>query len=149
VSAAVVVQAPQVERARQLAAEPRRTGSLDLSFFERRAVTGLISENGEEMEEYVAERAAGYASGDGGVRRRSLARAAAVQEALVQELTALLSAVIARRDDRAAMLLDKALNSATNRYRVLLEQLRTESVPTRRVTVMAKGSVAISAEAQG
>lgn len=120
--------------------------TLDLSYFERRAVAGLVSKNGDEMETYAAQAAAAYASGDAAVRHRALGRAAAVQEALVQETSALLSAAIARVDTRAVRLLDPVLTSATARLRGLLEQLRIESGRSRRIAVLAKGSVAITAE---
>lgn len=122
---------------------------LEMSFFERRAVTGLVSANGDEMERYVAVRASAYASGSADARRRALARAAAVQDVLVQELTALLSAAIARRDEPAVPLLDRSLNSATTRYRALLDQLRTECAPTRRVVMRATGDIAVAAEERG
>jgi hypothetical protein len=119
---------------------------LGMSIFERRAVTGLVSSSGDEMERYVADRASAYASGSADVRRRALARAAAVQDVLLQELSALLSAAIARRDDRAVSLLDRTLNSATTRYRALLDQLRTECAPTRRIVMRATGDIAVAAE---
>jgi hypothetical protein len=98
------------------------------------------------MENYVAERASEYATGDPESRRRALSRAAAVQEAQLQELAALLASAIARRDPAVPML-DRVLTAATNRYRSLMDQLRIESAPNRRLTVLAKGTVAITAEA--
>lgn len=117
-----------------------------LNDFERRAVTGLVTGPGEDMVRYTADRAAAYASGDADVRRRALARAAAVQDVLGQELTALLSAAVARRDAQGVALLDRALNSANLRHRRLLEALRAESAPTRRVVMKATGAISVMAE---
>jgi hypothetical protein len=124
----------------------RALNNPELSCLERRAVTGLVSANADEMENYVAERASEYATGDPESRRRALSRAAAVQEAQVQEIAALLASAIARRDPAVPML-DRVLTAATNRYRCLMDQLRIESAPNRRLTVLAKGTVAITAEA--
>jgi hypothetical protein len=119
---------------------------LGLHHFERRAVTGLVAGPGEDMVRYTADRAAVYATGDADVRRRALARAAAVQDALAQELTALLAAAVARRDTQGALLLDRAVNSANLRYLRLLEALRVESAPTRRVVMKATGAISVVAE---
>ncbi len=116
-----------------------------LSAAEKSSVVQLVRGGEEAVVEHVRQRATALSSGDGGVRRRSLARAAAVQEALVQELSALLGSAIARRDPAVGML-DRALTSATARYRSLLDQLRSESAPGRRGMVMAKGTVAIAAQ---
>lgn len=119
---------------------------LALNQFERRAVTGLVEGPAEDMVRYTAERATAYGTGDADVRRRALARAAAVQDVLAQELTALLSAVLARRDTAAAAILDRALNSANARFLRLLEALRVESAPTRRVVMRATGAISVLAE---
>lgn len=119
---------------------------LGLSYFERRAVTGLVARPGEEMERETAVRAAGYATGDPDVRRRALARAAAVQDGLAQELTALLAAAVRRRDAEGAQLLDRTLNSANLRYLRLLDALRVESAPSRRVLMKATGAISVLAE---
>lgn len=95
---------------------------------------------------HVEERSAALATGDSAVRRRCLAKASAMQETIAQQLSALLVTAVARRDENAVILLDRALNSAAVRYRQLMEQLRVESVAVRKVSVMAKGLVAISAE---
>ena len=71
---------------------------------------------------------------------------AAVQDTLAQELSALLAAAIGRRDVEGAVLLDRALNSANIRYLRLLEALRVESAPTRRVVMKATGAISVVAE---
>jgi hypothetical protein len=129
-----------------VAAPPTAPAKVGLSQFERSAVAGLIAGPGEDMIRFTADRAAACATGDGDVRRRALARAAAVQDALAQELTALLSAAVGRRDTTGAALLDRALNSANVRYLRLLEALRIESVPARRVVVKATGAISLLAE---
>jgi flagellar basal body P-ring protein FlgI len=120
---------------------------LALSALERRAVTALVAgENAADLERYVSERASAYATGNSEVRRRAISRALAVQDALVQQLSALLAGATAVRDDKLITTLDRALNSATARYRSLIDQLRIESSTTRRVLIAAKGAVVISAE---
>jgi hypothetical protein len=119
---------------------------LGLHQFERRAVTGLVAGPAQDIARYTAERATAYASGDADVRRRALARAAAVQDVVAQELTALLSAALARRDTAGAAILDRALNSTNARFLRLLEALRIESAPTRRVVMKATGAIAVTAE---
>ena len=124
-----------------------RPPQLALSALERRAVTALVAtENAADLERYVSERASAYATGSSEVRRRALSRAAAVQDVLVQQLAALVAGATSMRDEKLIATLDRALNSATARYRSLLDQLRIESAGTRRIHVMAKGAVAISAE---
>lgn len=112
---------------------------------ERAAATGLVS--GEAAFRHVQDRATAFATGDAAVRRRSLSRASAVQEQQVADLAALLASAISRRDLELAKTLDRALTSATHRYRALMEQLRIESGVSRRVTMLAQGPVAITAEA--
>lgn len=119
---------------------------LALNQFERRAVTGLVAGPAEDMVRYTTDRAAAYATGDADVRRRALARAASVQDGLAQELTALLTAALARRDTAGAAILDRALNSANLRYLRLLEALRVESAPSRRVLMRASGAISVLTE---
>lgn len=142
-SAAITRLAPT---AVQVQSSLRPMGKLVLTDPERRAVTAMTTGDAGHLVGHVEERAAMLATGDPDVRRRCLAKAAAVQEALAQQLSALLAASVARRDDRAVALLDRALTSATARYRSLMDQLRIESVASRRVSVLAKGLVAITAE---
>jgi hypothetical protein len=125
-------------------AHPRR--NLKLSQMEEKAATGLVTGDLDAMRAYAQAQASAYSTGDGEARRRGLARAAAVQEAQMQVLSASLAAAVARRDERAVLLLDRTLTSATTRYRGLLEQLRVEFAPTRRVFALAKGTIAIAAE---
>jgi hypothetical protein len=127
---------------------PRTLPALALWELERAAVTQLATGDVESVRQYVVNRASAYASGDADVRRRALSRAAAVQEAQMQELSALLARAVVQRDIQGVQLLDRTLTSATNRYRGLLEQLRVEFVATRRVAVVAKGTIAIAAEEQ-
>jgi hypothetical protein len=85
---------------------------------------------------FVAQRAAALATDeDGSVRRRSLAKMLAIQEALSSQLTALLSAAVARRDADAVKLLDKAVTGAVSRFRLLTEELRAEAVGGRRAVI--------------
>jgi hypothetical protein len=127
----------------------RPLAALSLSQMEEKAATGLVTGDVDAMRQYAQAQASAYASGDGDVRRRGLARAAAVQEAQMQVLSASLAAAVARRDERAVVLLDRTLTSATNRYRGLLEQLRIEFAVTRRIVAVANGTIAITAEEQG
>lgn len=100
------------------------------------------------LRQLAADRATAFATGDAVVRRRALSRAAAVQDVLVQQLSAHLTLTISQHRHDTARMLDRMLNSATARYRSLLDQLRCESFATRRAAILAKGSVAISAEEQ-
>lgn len=89
-----------------------------------------------ETAAFVAERAAALAAEpDGAVRKRSLAKMLAIQEALSAQLTALLAAAVARRDEAAVKLLDRALNGAVSRFRMLTEELRAEMSGGRRAVV--------------
>lgn len=116
------------------------------SGFEARAATELVSGPTEEVLAYARERASAYASGDPGARRRSLARAATVADLAMQEASALLTAAAARADERAVRILDRVVTGATSRYIALLEALRAESAPTRRITATANGTFTVSAE---
>ena len=103
---------------------------------ERRAVEELVTGANGETAAFVAERAAALdADPDGSVRRRSLAKMLAIQEALSAQLTCLLAAAVARRDDAAVKLLDRALSGATSRFRLLTEELRAEMTGGRRAVV--------------
>lgn len=119
---------------------------LKLSAVEQQALTGLVTGDAEELIHHVEDRATALATGDPAVRRRCLAKAAALQEALCQQLTTLLTGSIARRDDLAAALLDRALTAATARWRSIMDQLRVEASAHRRVSVTTKGPCMISAE---
>lgn len=107
-------------------------------------MTALVSGDPGELLEHVRERASAFAGGDQAVRRRALARAAAVQEAVMGEIGVLMTQAIARRDLEAARALDQLLTNAASRYRMLLDQLRVDG--SRRVTMLTKGPVAMCAE---
>jgi hypothetical protein len=59
----------------------------------------------------------------------------AIQEALSSQLTALLAAAVARRDDAAVKLLDRALTGAVARCTRLTDELRADAVGGRRAVV--------------
>jgi hypothetical protein len=123
--------------------EPRDQPSLKLSdarlgltATERIAVERLVTGAPGMTADFVAQRAAALATdGDGSVRRRSLAKLLALQEVLSSQLTALLAAAVARRDDTAVKLLDRALTGAVNRFTKLTEELRAEQTGGRRALV--------------
>lgn len=120
--------------------EPRalelREARLGLTAVERRAVEELVTGASGETAAFVAERAAAFATdADGAVRRRSLAKMLAVQEALSSQLTALLAAAVGRRDEPAVKLLDRALNGAVSRSTKLTEELRAEMIGGRQALV--------------
>ncbi len=102
-----------------------------------------------ETADFVAQRAAALAADqDGSVRRRSLAKMLAIQEALSAQLSCLLAAAVARRDEPVVKLLDRALTGATARLRMLTEELRAEMTGGRRalVRVGVVGTVSITGE---
>lgn len=100
---------------------------LRLTQVERRAVEELVSGQPGITADFVAQRAAAFAGDPSGeTRRRSLSKAAAIQEALMAQLTTLLAAAVARRDGEAAKLLDRCLNGATTRFKLLIEELRAD-----------------------
>lgn len=121
-------------------AEPRaldlREARLGLTAVERRAVEELVTGARGETADFVAQRAAALAADeDGSVRRRSLAKALTLQESLSAQLTCLLAAAVSRRDEPAVKLLDRALNGAVSRFRMLTEELRAEMTGGRRAVV--------------
>jgi len=98
--------------------------SLALNPVERMAVSELLTGDARSLVAHVAQRATALASDDGPlVLRRSLARAVAVAEAQMHELSALLAAAVAKRDESGAKLLERQVNSATQRFRLLADQL--------------------------
>lgn len=109
---------------------------LGLTAVERQAVEELVSGSCGITADFVAQRAAALATDeDGSVRRRSLAKALAIQETLSSQLTTLLAASVARRDEVAVKLLDKAVTGAVSRFRLLTEELRAEAVGGRRAVI--------------
>lgn len=113
-----------------------RHARLGLTAVERKAVQELVPGASRETAAFVAERAAALATDeDGSVRRRSLAKALALQEALSAQLTAVLAAAVSRRDEPAVKLVDRALTGATSRFRLLTEELRAEMTGGRRAVV--------------
>lgn len=120
--------------------EPRaldlREARLGLTAVERRAVEELVTGANGKTAAFVAQRAAALAGDESSaVRRRSLAKALALQESLSAQLTALLAAAVARRDEAAVKLLDRALTGAVNRFTKLTEELRAEMTGGRRALV--------------
>jgi hypothetical protein len=113
-----------------------REARLGLTAVERRAVEEMVKGSSGEIADFVAERAAALAADtEGAVRRRSLAKMLAIQEALSSQLTALLAAAVARRDDAAVKLLDRALTGAVARCTRLTDELRADAVGGRRAVV--------------
>jgi hypothetical protein len=106
---------------------------LALSPIEAFSVTQLLANGEEAVLEHVRARAGAFASADGdGVRLRSLARATAIAEAQMAQLSALLSATLGQRDETTAKLLDKFLTSTTRRFTMLMDELRAERQGGRR-----------------
>lgn len=96
-------------------------------------MTQLLVDGEEAMLDHVRARAGAFASAEGdGVRLRSLARSAALAEVQMGQLSALLSATLAQRDELGAKLLDKLLTSATKRFTLLMDELRAERQGGRR-----------------
>ncbi|MBX7113462.1 MAG: hypothetical protein K1X64_03935 [Myxococcaceae bacterium] len=96
----------------------------------------MVKGSAGEIADFVAVRAAALAAdADGAVLRRSLAKATAIQEALASQLSALLAAAVARRDDAAVKLLDRALTGAVSRFARLTEELRADAVGGRRAFI--------------
>ena len=113
-----------------------REARLGLTSTERKAVEELLTGSRRETADFVAQRAAALATDENGsVRRRSLAKMLAIQETLSSQLTYLLAAAVARRDDVAVKLLDRALNGAVSRFTKLTEELRAEMTGGRRALV--------------
>ncbi|MFT3840778.1 MAG: hypothetical protein QM723_27555 [Myxococcaceae bacterium] len=129
-----IVEPPEKDGPRALELREARLG---LTAVERRAVEELLKGGTPGVNaDFVAERAGALAADpDGAVRRRSLAKMLAVQEALGSQLTCLLAAAVARRDDAAVKLLDRAVTGAVSRFSKLTEELRAEAVGGRRAVV--------------
>ena len=114
---------------------------------EELAVIGLVSHGADEAIAFVRQRAAALAgdtvTGTAGVRRRSLAKAAAIVEAQLSQLHALLATAIAKRDVGAVPLLDRAATGATKRFAILMDALRADEQRGLRpvVVVGAAGNV--------
>jgi hypothetical protein len=110
--------------------------ALGLSECERRSVEELVSGRPGATARFVSERAAALAVDTAGdVRRRSLARAIAVQEAVLSQLNLLLVSSVARKDADATKLLDRALNGATSRFALLVAELRADHSSGKRTLV--------------
>lgn len=113
-----------------------RAFRLGLTATERRSVEEMVSGGSGATGDFVALRATALSvDNDGQVRRRSLSKAAAVQEALMAQLSALLAAAVIRRDAEAAKLLDRALSGSTKRFTLLIDELRAEISGGRRAVV--------------
>lgn len=124
---------PELDAPRALELREARLG---LTAVERRAVEELVTGASGETAAFVASRAAALAGDESAaVRRRSLAKMLAVQEALSSQLTALLAAAVGRKDEPAVKLLDRALNGAVSRFTKLTEELRAEMTGGRRALV--------------
>ena len=114
--------------------------ALGLTEVERRSVEEMVTglPYGETAA-FVAQRAAALASDtDGSVRRRSLSKALAIQEALMAQLSTLLAAAVANRDSSAVSLLDRALNGATARFRLLSDELRADYAGNKKANVQVQ-----------
>jgi len=131
-SAEIVESFGTVHDLRVRPAEPPR---LALSRAEQVAVTRLVADDDATITQHVSERATALAS-DGATRRRSLAKATAVAEAQLAQMTALLADALARRDENAVVLLDRALRGTTKRFCLLVEALRADVNGGRRSVVV-------------
>ena len=117
-------------------APPAGALRVGLSKVERKTVEALISGSTGATGDFVAQRATAFSvDDDGQVRRRSLSKAAAVQEALMAQLSALLAAAVGRGDADAVKLLDRALSGSTKRFTLLIDELRAEVSGGRRAVV--------------
>ena len=136
---------PQRLQARPLAGIP----GLHLTQVERRAVEELVTGVPGETADFVSQRAAAFAGETSAeTRRRSLSKAAAIQECLMSQLTTLLAAAVARRDVEAAKLLDRCLNGATTRFQLVLNQLQSDIAGGKKPTVQV-GVVANTVHVSG
>jgi len=118
------VRSPSVSRER-----------LALSAVEQAAVTRLVAGDSSVVVGRVSERAAALAS-DEDCRRRSIAKALAVAEAQLAQLSAALVDAVARRDERAVQMIDRVVTSATKRVTMLSDELRTDFAGGRRHSVL-------------
>jgi len=105
---------------------------IGLSTVETLSIKRLLS--GDGVDEYVSvivDRANSLATDDC-ARRRSLARAVAVAESMLQQCNLVLADALARRDAETAAMVDRALSSATRRFTQLVDALQVESNGGRR-----------------
>ncbi len=109
---------------------------LRLTAVEKLAVESLVKGRPGETASFVSSRAAALAADElGEVRRRSLAKAFSLQEAVTAQLTALLVEAVARRDNDAVKMLDRALSGSTQRMQLLAAELRADFAGNKKTPV--------------
>jgi hypothetical protein len=99
---------------------------------------------------HVQQRAAALAgdasneTGAAAVRRRSLAKGAAIAEAQIGQFQALLAAAVARRDAAAVAMLDRVATGATKRLVALMDALRADEQRHQRPVVVVGAANAVN-----
>jgi hypothetical protein len=123
---------------------------LALSAVEELAVTELADDAANELLALVRRRATALAGdavdGTSGasVRRRSLAKAAAIAEAQLQQFEALLAGAVARKDSATLVLLDRAATGAAKRFALLMDALRADEQKYQRPVVVVGAANAVN-----
>jgi hypothetical protein len=122
---------------------------LRLTDVEKRSVEELVTGLPGTTAAFVSQRAAAFAADvSGEVRRRSLAKALAVQEAVTAQLNTLLVGAVAHRDFEAVKMLDRAVSGSTTRMKLLADELRADFAGGRKPT-MQVGVVATNVHVSG
>ncbi len=123
---------------------------LVLSAAEELAVRALVSAAADGAVMHVQQRAAALAgdavneTGAAAVRRRSLAKGAAIAEAQIGQFQALLAAAVARRDAAAVAMLDRVATGATKRLVALMDALRADEQRHQRPVVVVGAANAVN-----
>lgn len=121
-----------------LARAEQSSHKLALTWLDVRGLLGLVDDDPKPLIEWVTASASSLVGDDRvNARERLLARAVAGERAKVLLYQALLDEKLAAGQERAALLADKVLTSATRRLTLLLAELRHCS--TARTPVVAVG----------
>jgi hypothetical protein len=129
---------------------PRPLPALQLTSAEESAVRELMLGSTDATVVHVQQRAAALAgdaineTGAAAVRRRSLAKGAAIAEAQIGQFQALLAAAVARRDAAAVAMLDRVATGATRRLVVLMDALRADEQRRQRPVVIVGAANAVN-----
>lgn len=119
---------------------------LGLLGVERAAVVAMVADGDGSGTAHVTQvRATAFASDDGvSVRRRSLAKALAVAEQQMMQLSALFAAAVAQGKLDVLGTLDKAATGATRRFVLLADALRADEERNRRPAVFIAAANAVT-----
>jgi hypothetical protein len=121
-----------------VARNEERTPKLALTWLDIRALIGLVGDDPKPLVDWVTASASSMIGDDKvNARERLLARAVAGERAKMLLYQALLDEKLAAGEERAALLVDKVLTSATRRLTQLLAEMRHCS--TARSQVVAVG----------